>query len=55
MCDPNKHRIRDNKFGVTWCTKCGRLFTKPCGVLLNNSRYEQHTKRLNKTSNESID
>lgn len=31
MCEDNKHRIRDNKFGITWCTKCGRLFTKPSG------------------------
>lgn len=30
-CEPNKHKPRDNKYGVTWCVKCGRLFTKPCG------------------------
>lgn len=28
-CPDNKHKPRDNKFGVTWCVKCGRLFKKP--------------------------
>jgi hypothetical protein len=28
-CKDNKHKPRDNKFGVTWCIICGRLFTKP--------------------------
>lgn len=32
--DENKHKRRDNKYGITWCVRCGRLFTKPCGVLL---------------------
>ena len=27
----NKCKPRDNKFGVTWCVRCGKLFTKPCG------------------------
>ena len=31
-CLPNKHKKRDNIFGVTWCVKCGQLFTKPSGV-----------------------
>ena len=26
-----KHKRRDNKLGVTWCVKFGRLFTKPSG------------------------
>jgi hypothetical protein len=30
-CPPDKHKPRDNKLGVTWCVKCGRLFTRPCG------------------------
>ena len=30
-CKADKHKARDNKFGVTWCVRCGRLFTKPCG------------------------
>ena len=30
-CKPDKHKPRDNKLGVTWCIRCGRLFTKPCG------------------------
>ncbi len=25
----NRCKRRDNKFGVTWCIKCGKLFTKP--------------------------
>lgn len=36
-CSPNNHKQRDNDFGVTWCVKCGRLFTKPCGVKLQKS------------------
>ncbi len=28
------HKIRDNAYGVTWCIKCGRLMTKPCGKQL---------------------
>lgn len=31
MCRDNEHKTRDNEFGITWCTKCGRLFTKPSG------------------------
>jgi len=30
MCDNNKCKRRDNKFGVTWCVLCGKLFNKPC-------------------------
>lgn len=30
----DKHKIRDNAFGVTWCVNCGRLFTTPCDILL---------------------
>ena len=26
-----KHVRRDNKFGTTWCIRCGRLFTKSSG------------------------
>jgi len=28
------HKIRDNKFGVTFCIKCGRLMTTFCDVNL---------------------
>jgi hypothetical protein len=31
-----RHRPRDNRFGVTWCTICGRLFTKPSGKPLTD-------------------
>lgn len=40
QCKSDKHRARDNKFGITWCTKCGRLFTKPCGKPLMNKKDE---------------
>lgn len=30
-CKNDKHKPRDNKFGITWCVRCGRLFTKQCG------------------------
>ena len=36
-CLKGKHKIRDNRFGVTWCVKCGRLFTKPCGIPLKEA------------------
>lgn len=34
MKECKKHRVRDNKFGVTWCINCGYLFSKPCDVPL---------------------
>lgn len=36
-CKTNEHKRRDNEFGVTWCVKCGRLFTKPSGKPLLES------------------
>jgi hypothetical protein len=30
-CKNDNHVRRDNKFGITWCVRCGRLFTKPSG------------------------
>lgn len=36
-CLNDNHKPRDNKFGVTFCVKCGRLFTKPCGKDLKES------------------
>lgn len=36
-CKNEKHKPRDNKFGVTWCVRCGRLFTKPSGKPLKES------------------
>lgn len=36
-CTDNTHKSRNNKFGVTWCVKCGRLFTKPAEKDLKKS------------------
>ena len=36
-CLPDRHKRRDNKFGVTWCVKCGQIFTKPSGIPLQES------------------
>jgi hypothetical protein len=36
-CLPDRHKRRDNKFGVTWRVKCGQLFTKPSGIPLQES------------------
>ena len=36
-CKQDNHKARDNKFGVTWCVKCGRLFTKPSGIELKET------------------
>lgn len=32
----NKCKPRDNKFGVTWCVRCGKLFTTPSGINLED-------------------
>lgn len=24
-CDKGKHKLRENKFGVVWCVRCGML------------------------------
>ena len=29
-------RRRDNDLGVTWCIKCGKLFTKPSGKAISD-------------------
>ena len=34
ICKKEIHIRRDNKFGVTWCIRCGRLFNNPCGKKL---------------------
>lgn len=26
LCAKEKHKIRENQFGVVWCLRCGRLF-----------------------------
>jgi len=36
-CKQDKHKPRNNKFGITWCVNCGRLFTKPCDKDLQES------------------
>jgi len=36
-CPPDKCKRRDNNYGITWCVKCGRLFTKPSGKELQES------------------
>ena len=40
--DPNKHKKRDNKFGITWCIRCGKLFTKPSGKPITKQDREKH-------------
>lgn len=37
QCESDKHKRRDNSFGVTWCVKCGLLFSKPSGKRLEES------------------
>lgn len=27
QCSKGKHKFRENKFGVTWCVRCGQLST----------------------------
>ena len=44
MCSNNKCKRRDNKFGVTWCMICGKLFTKPCNRSLTKED-EKYYKR----------
>lgn len=45
MREQNKHKKRDNKFGVTWCVSCGRLFTKPCGIELKKEDINRYKFR----------
>ena len=32
-CDKGKHKFRENKFGVTWCTICGLLSSNTYGII----------------------
>lgn len=40
-CIKENHVRRDNKFGITWCISCGKLFNKPV------NKYISKTDRLN--------
>ena len=35
-CDREKHRMRTNKYGVTWCVICGKLGTGVAEDLKDN-------------------
>ena len=35
-CDRGKHRMRTNKYGVTWCVICGKLGTGVAEDLKDN-------------------
>lgn len=45
-CDKGKHKFRENKFGVTWCTICGLLSSNVYGVV---TPLEEDDKLLIKT------
>ena len=32
-CDKGKHKFRENKFGITWCTICGQLSVNNKGLV----------------------
>lgn len=32
-CNRSKHKFRENKFGVTWCTVCGMLASNTYGLV----------------------
>lgn len=32
LCKKGKHKLRENKFGVTWCVRCGLLSTSVGGA-----------------------
>lgn len=60
-CKPDKHKPRDNKMGITWCIRCGRLFTKPCGrdlkeseILIINKNNKNETDTSVKNNNNII-
>ena len=38
ICEIGKHRLRTNKFGVTWCIECGILSNKPAKPLDKNGQ-----------------
>lgn len=35
-CDREKHKMRSNKYGVTWCVICGKLGTGFADTLSDN-------------------
>ena len=37
-CDKSKHRLRTNKYGVTWCIICGRLSNSAAEDLKDNEK-----------------
>lgn len=41
ICESGKHRRRDNDFGITWCTECGRLFIRQSGKKLDKNFLKQ--------------
>jgi hypothetical protein len=49
-CPNEKHKPRNNKLGITWCVRCGRLFTKPCAKELE----EEDKVRITLSSSEKI-
>tara|TARA_R110000803_G_scaffold194217_1_gene257224 strand:+ start:26 stop:181 length:156 start_codon:yes stop_codon:yes gene_type:complete len=40
-CKNDRHVKRDNKIGVTWCIRCGRLYNKPSGKTLTKEDKER--------------
>ena len=40
-CKDNTHRIRENKFGISWCVKCGRLF----GTAIDRKKLNEEDKK----------
>lgn len=36
-CNKNKHKLRDNNFGTTFCIICGILSTKSSNIKLEES------------------
>jgi hypothetical protein len=47
-----KHYIRDNKYGVTWCLRCGRLFTKLSGRPIKNEDREKFNLKIPTDANQ---
>jgi hypothetical protein len=42
-CKKGKHKLRENRFGVTWCVVCGLLSNKPAEELLKEEDKEIYT------------
>lgn len=47
-CNKGVHKIRENRFGISWCTVCGLLSNKPAKEQLKEEDREIYTNYENR-------